>query len=745
MTGPTRDPLLFGASPEPGLVAVEHVRGAEADVARLYLRTAERTETLDEPLRCFIAADLKAIADCPVEFEARALKGSNPINLLAVFRSWSDCLAARDWLARTTGRAPSAPNAPYLFVNDPVHQHLTLTGRTLFGGMQFEDVRRLQVDIECYTSPGYEFCNAEREGDRIIAIALGDSTGWTQVISGAGHDERDMLREFVRLVRERDPDVIEGHNVFNFDLPYLAERAARWKVPLKLGRDGSVARRRPSRVSFGERTIAYDRFEITGRHVVDTLFMLQAYDVSHRSLSGYGLKEAALHFGLARPGRVYIEGSQISRVFEADPQRVMEYCKDDVAETRGLSDLLSRSAFVQTQMLPYSYQNVCVRGSATRIDALMVREYVRLGHALPIPGAARPFAGGYTDMFVQGVVRNVHHCDVRSLYPSLMLTRAIAPASDEAGVFLRLLKHLRDVRMDAKERMRRASTDAERQFHDALQTTFKILINSFYGYLGFSQARFADFDAAETVAADGRRLLQFMIDWLRRHGATPVEIDTDGIYFVPPEPAAGLPAFREAFAKALPEGIEVEFDGEYVSMYSYKMKNYALLDASGEIVIKGAALKSRGLEPFQRRFMEERLRLKLEGRDAEAPALKQRYEDAIRAREWPIAMLAKSEHLQDSPATYRAKLQKSSRSRSAAYELALASGRDYRAGDQVSYYVTGTKKSVSVHEASRLVSEWDPARRDENVPYYLAKLDALNAKFDDGGSDSGVQGELGLG
>ncbi len=180
-------------------------------------------------------------------------------------------------------------------------------------------------------------------------------------------------------------------------------------------------------------------------------------------------------------------------------------------------------------------------------------------------------------------------------------------------------------------------------------------------------------------------------------------------------------------------------------MYSYKMKNYALLESSGEIVIKGAALKSRGLEPFQRRFMEERLRLKLEGRDAEAPALKQRYEDAIRAREWPIAMLAKSEHLQDSPATYRAKLQKSSRSRSAAYELALASGRDYRAGDQVSYYVTGTKKSVSVHEASRLVSEWDPARRDENVPYYLAKLDALNAKFDDGGSDSGVQGELGLG
>ena len=43
--------------------------------------------------------------------------------------------------------------------------------------------------------------------------------------------------------------------------------------------------------------------------------------------------------------------------------------------------------------------------------------------------------------------------------------------------------------------------------------------------------------------------------------------------------------FREEFQKSLPEGIDIEFDGEYVSMYSYKMKNYALLDADGEMVI----------------------------------------------------------------------------------------------------------------------------------------------------------------
>ena len=72
----------------------------------------------------------------------------------------------------------------------------------------------------------------------------------------------------------------------------------------------------------------------------------------------------------------------------------------------------------------------------------------------------------------------------------------------------------------------------------------------------------------------------------------------------------------------------------------------------------------------------------------------------------------------------------------------MRSGRDYRAGDQLSYYVTGEKKNVSVHGNCKLVSEWDPNKRDENVQYYLAKLDALYGKF--GGRENSNQGELDL-
>jgi DNA polymerase, archaea type len=738
------DPLLFGRSDEGGLVALEHGERRDGDCMTLFVRSGAETRRETEAFQPFLIAAADQLGDFDQACERTDLAGNGPLNTLLRFRTWKDCVKARDWLSKKTGRTPASPDAPYLWISDPVHQHLLATGRTLFKDMAFDDVRRLQVDIECLTSAGYEFCNAEREGDRIVAIGVGDQTGWTEIIGGPGMEEKQILARFVEAVRERDPDVLEGHNIFNFDLPYLFARARMLGVDMALGRDGSVPVSRPSRFSVGERTVSYERFDVYGRHVVDTMFLVHAYDISHRSLGGFGLKEVAVHFGLASPDRTYIEGSEISREYARDPAKVLRYLKDDVQETRGVSSLLSRSFFVQAQMLPYSYQNVCVRGTATRIDALMLREYLRQGHALAMPDSARPFAGGYTDMFVQGIVRNVHHCDVRSLYPSLMLAGGIAPGRDDLGVFLKLLERLREVRLRAKERMKQARTPAERNDLDAMQTTFKVLINSFYGYLGFSQARFGDFDAAEEVTRRGRELLGRMIEWLRENDATPVEIDTDGIYFVPPanETAKGREDFRRRFAESLPKGIEIEFDGEYVSMYSYKMKNYALLDADGEIVIKGAALKSRGLEPFQRNFLREAIRFKLEGREKEIGALKSQYEKAMRSRAWPVAQFAKTERLQDSPQTYQSKRIRGKCPKDAAYELALKSEQPYRAGDQISYYVTGEKKNVSVHEMARLVSDWNPSRRDENVEYYLAKLEALMEKF---GNPEPVRAQMDLG
>src|SRR5207248_4176147 len=174
---------------------------------------------------------------------------------------------------------------------------------------------------------------------------------------------------------------------------------------------------------------------------------------------------------------------------------------------------------------------------------------------------------------------------------------------------------LRTFRLEAKASMRAAKDRALQQHFHALQNTFKILINSFYGYLGFAQGNFADFDAAARVTQIGRELLQKMIDWLNSRGAQVIEVDTDGIYFVPPAAVAAslrdasgedarsqadsnanvapratataetIKELRRGLSEILPPGIEVELDEQFEAMFSYKAKNYALLTRDGEVII----------------------------------------------------------------------------------------------------------------------------------------------------------------
>ena len=230
----------------------------------------------------------------------------------------------------------------------------------------------------------------------------------------------------------------------------------------------------------------------------------------------------------------------------------------------------------------------------------------------------------------------------------------------------------------------------------------------------------------------GRDLIQRAVADLEERGAQVIEVDTDGIYFVPPPDAAGAEGadrLLEQVGSIMPEGIRLEIDGRYDAMFSYKMKNYVLRDDAGKMTIRGSGLRSRGLERFQRRFMEQMFRLLLEDRRDEIPRLYDDYLARLARHEISIANLMKTETLQDSLDTYRNKIGDNSRNLAAAYELALKAERPYLAGDQISYYVTGRRASASVNAFAKMAAEYDPGDPDENVGYYQAKLADLYEKF----------------
>jgi len=714
--------LLFGSDPTQRIVAIEL---GETGTIKVYRREKDGSIATEiEPFHPFVWCDSDVV---DLNIGAEKLTGDLRYGWRITVNSWKELIALRNGL-KTAGRG-------FFALSDPVQHYLTHTGRTLFKGLAFEELRRLQLEV----LSGDEY---------LMSVALSDNTGWEELVvvdpANAEESERAALKRVTALIKERDPDVIEGHNLFRFDLPLLVARARKTKVKLDWGRSGGFLRSRPSRLQIAEKTIDYPKFAVDGRHFVDTFLLAQFYDVGMRSLSGFDRIDVAQHFGLCDSADISsLTGRELEREYADDSERFRKRALCAVRETRAVADLLSPSYFIQAQIFPYNYQDVIVRGNATRINALFLREYYRQRHSIPEMPMVRGFEGGYTAIFFTGVARNVWHCDIASLYPSIMLQFDCWPVTDQLQIFRHLLTDLRTFRLEAKASMRAAKDRSQQQYFHALQNTFKILINSFYGYLGFAQGHFADFDAAARVTQIGRDLLQKMIDWLNARGAQVVEVDTDGIYFVPP-PEANPDDLRDALAKELPPGIEVEFDEQFDAMFSYKAKNYALLTRAGEVVIKGGALKSRGLEKFQRVFLEEMIKLLMEGKPDAIGALRDDFEKKIRDREWQIDMLMKTDTLQDSLDKYRAKIAGSSRNRAAAYELALGSGRNYKPGEQISYYIKATPKKVAAYEAAKLVTDFDPENRDENVDYYVAKLDELVKKFANVAPAEAKQANLGL-
>src|SRR5882724_11437878 len=712
-----KNTLLFGADSTPRIVAIEL---GETGTVNVYRREIDGSTVADvEPFHPFVWAD-SDVVDLGIESEK--LQGDLNYGWLITVDSWKELIALRNGL-KNAGRG-------FFAFTDPVQHYLTATGRTLFKDLPFEELKRMQVEVlaGAPTSRGDPGNN-----DHIMSIALSDNTGWEELIvvdpNNIEEFECAALKRLTSLIKERDPDVIEGHNLFRFDLPYLVDRAKKLKTKLDWGRSGGFLRSRPSRLQIAEKTIDYPKFTIGGRHFVDTFLLAQFYDVGMRSLAGFERADIARHFDLCDSEDIStLTGKELQRAYLDDSESFRRRALCGVRETRALSDLLSPSYFIQAQIFPYNYQDVIVRGNATRINALFLREYSRQRHSIPELPMVRAFEGGYTDIFFTGVARDVWHCDIASLYPSVMLQFDCFPATDQLQIFRHLLTDLRTFRLEAKAKMR-AEKDPAKQHHlQALQNTFKILLNSFYGYLGFAQGHFADFDAAARVTQIGRDLLKKMIDWLNVRGAQVIEVDTDGIYFVPPK-NIDVEDLQKDLAKELPPGIDVEIDEQFDAMFSYKAKNYALLAKDGDVIIKGGALKSRGLEKFQRVFLEEMIRLIMQGKPEAVSDLRSEFEQQIRNREWKIDMLMKTDTLQDSLDKYRAKIADSARNRAAAYELALASGRSYRPGDQISYYIKATPKKVAAYEAAKLATEFDPENRDENVDYYVAKLEDLVKKF----------------
>lgn len=607
-----RNPLLFGQDTTPGVVAVELAPSGEEVL--LYRRQEGVLKVESRPFTPWLLTTEQVSS---VSARWTQLAGGG-FCWLAEFPNWRACENARRFL-----REKGLPLLAYL---SPEKQFLVRSGVTLFKEMGFNDLHRLQLDIETEGLSPYD------SRARLLLIALSDNRGFEEVLTG---DERGMIEGLVSIIRDRDPDVIEGHNLFGFDLPFLAGRAKVLRVPLLVGRRGDPLVFKPERnAAIGGITKPFTPAHIFGRHCIDTLIATQRFDWVKGDLESYNLKEVSRYLGISEPDRVYVDWQEVASLLEKDPQRLSQYALQDVRETRRLSEVVGATDFFIAQMIPDTYENLAVSGTGEKIDALLVREYLRQGEAIPLPKPSRPYPGGYTECRFVGVREKVVKVDIESLYPSIMLTQGIRPAEDRLQIFLPALKALTQRRLESKAKAKDAK-GMEQQYWQGLQGAFKILINSFYGYLA-GPFHFNDYDAAEQVTLYGQQIVKHLADCIQAMGGQVIEVDTDGIYFHPPEGYDNektIPSLVEVLQGQLPKGIRLAFEGYYRAMVSVKIKNYVLVTQEGEKIFKGSALRSRADERFGREFISQAIDLLIAGRREEVGSLyRQRLSDIREGR-----------------------------------------------------------------------------------------------------------------
>ena len=611
-----------------------------------------------------------------------------------------------------------------VLVLPPDEQYLVATGRTYFRGLTFDQLHRMQFDLET--------TGLEPARDRIFMVATRDPFGATNVLEARGDDdesERDLIRRLVGTILTADPDVIENHNLHGFDLPFLARRARHLGMHLPLGRIPGGLRQRAARRGMvtddeGPQRV---RFVAPGRELIDTLDAVMRYGFSTGDLPWRGLKAVARHFGIAGADRELIPGDRIHEVYRSDPARVRRYASADVEEVARLAPIVGGAAFALASMAPRRYERLADAGAATGvIDPLLVRAYLHAGRALPAhrEGDRDPHTGAALHLFAAGAARRIVKADVASLYPSLMRAYRIGPARDTLGAMLNLVDRLVERRLGAKAAAKAAAPGSpERHTHEAMSAAMKLVVNSAYGYLaaGGALTRFADVRAANEVTRRGREVLELMCRALADRGVTLLEADTDGVYFSVPEAWSEADERRvvSEVAALLPPLVQLEFDGRYRAMLSHEPKNYALLGYDGKLILRGVAFRSSRAEPYGEVFLRRAIPRLLVGDVVGVSDIYLATIRALRRREISTHDVSQRVRLTKSPAQY---LAARDARKEFPYEAMLASGRaGWGVGDRVRVYRTRAGEGAVVSQSDDGDSE-DELRRDYDVEYYVRLL-----------------------
>ena len=488
----------------------------------------------------------------------------------------------------------------------------------------------LAFDIEVSSTLG----TPNPKEDPIVMVAFYGNEGYSKVITWKSFsqpkkhvefvsDEAELIIRFKDTITEYKPDYIVGYFSDGFDFPYLRDRAEKYKIKLALGLDGKP-------IKFSKRTdinttrikgIAHiDIYKFIVRAMRDTL------DVESFDLDTVATK-------LLGEGKADIPITELHHAWESnDQEKIRAYCDynlQDAKITYRLTNLMlpQLNEFVKVVGLPID--EVSRMSFGQLIENYLMRRVQEFNEIIPNKPdyaekkrrATESYEGGYVYEPQPGTYNDIIVFDFKSLFPTIISAHNICvstitlnqvdsiPSPDilvnrkltryyfshaKEGFMPVIIKDILTRRNRIKEIMKK--DEKKDPVLDARQYSLKILANSFYGYLGFSAARWYNNACAASITAYARQYIKNVITKVKENGFNVIYGDTDSVFFsLGNKTKKDALLFLQEINRELPSLMELEFENYYPrGIFVMKKgdekgakKKYALIDEQGKIKVTG--------------------------------------------------------------------------------------------------------------------------------------------------------------
>jgi DNA polymerase, archaea type len=748
------DTLLFGTDPDENIVAAFQISDKNI---RVYKKINKNVAFEDKEFYpFFFLTESRYIDDFHKKFWIKKMNGPNHFKYVCAFHNWAEMKEAYHFIIdkyKKENKGEVKDFNEVLIKNDPVGQYLTQYGKTLFKKMNFKDLYRIQFDIFLKKSDS-------SDKNEIFAIYLADNEKWECYIDGNEKTEKQKIEEFIKIITDKDPDIIEGYNLYYHSLNVLLEKSREYNIPLKIGRNGLDVKF-IERIGITEYEFEKPVLVVPGRHIIDIQDLVQNYDQVKRLLDSYSLENIAKATNCYNEERFNLK-SKDSKGSDLKPEEIKKYLIDNCREIRCISESLLPGIFYLSQMVPYNLGRVVKLSHFQKIESILIREYLKERQAIPRPEKVEGLHGGTSDIFFTGVLGPIVHAEIDLLYPLIMIKNNIFPKSDTQGLIKKIMEKFLQAFNELQAAKEKEENKEIKEYNENILNILRPFLNSFFGYINSQKTIFNSSETLRTVLGLSREVSDKIITIIKNSGGICISIDPEEMYFIPPRDVINEEMelnYVNNLGKKLTETAIVRYRDRYRRILSYKKKNFALLGYNSKIKIKGSALISKNIERFGRRFILQCIDFLINHRIEEIHKLYNKYYKEISEQKWDIIEFQRTETLRETLKEYEHSVSQG-KNKSPYYQLAIASGKNFKPGDNISFYIINNEaeakrnkidydtvnlvKSISDDGKSRLpekrnpyegcenyklTEEWNPNFRDENIEYYFQRLDEISQKF----------------